>query len=68
MPITTDPDRNTADDWLDDYPIGDDEPGGIHDAPNECPAGGWHTWTNVSSYPDRMFDPYWHCDECGATP
>ena len=31
-----------------------------------CPAGGPHTPTNDSSHPDRMTDPYWHCDECGA--
>jgi hypothetical protein len=29
-----------------------------------CPAGGPHTPTNDSSHPDRMTDPYWHCDEC----
>lgn len=32
-----------------------------------CPAGGPHTPTNDSSHPDRMTDPYWHCDECGAS-
>jgi hypothetical protein len=56
-----DPDdvENTA--WQ-DFEFNDDQP--LDDV---CPAGGPHTPTNVSSHPDRVTDPYWHCDECGAS-
>jgi hypothetical protein len=59
--------------WIDamydsDYPVSQDGDfiDSVRDV-NDCPAGGPHTPTNDSSHPDRMTDPYWHCDECGAS-
>jgi len=49
-------------DWESLLDLGPDE-----SVEEECPAGGPHTPTNASSHPDRMFDPYWHCDDCGAS-
>lgn len=66
---TIDIDRNTADDWYDEYPIADDEPGGAHDEPAECPAsGGSHhfveDWVEDRYFARRVV----YCDECGAEP